>query len=73
LTPQIFRTGPLARALDQSVAAGTAETVTDESAALETLSLHPRLVEGLATNIKVTVPSDWPLAEAILRSQGRWS
>jgi len=73
LTPQISRTGPLARALDQAVSTGTARTVTDESAALETLSLRPRLVEGLATNIKVTVPSDWPLAEAILRLQGRWS
>jgi 2-C-methyl-D-erythritol 4-phosphate cytidylyltransferase len=73
LTPQVFRTGALVRALDQAVAQGTVEGITDESSALETLSMRPRLVEGFATNIKVTVPSDWPLAEAILRAQGRWS
>lgn len=71
VTPQMFRAGLLARALDQ--ANGTAAaTSTDESAAIEGLDLHPRLIEGHATNIKVTVPADWPLAEAILRSQGRW-
>lgn len=73
LTPQVFRTGPLARALDQVIALGAGAAITDESSAVETLSLQPRLIEGLATNIKVTVPSDWPLAEAILRAQGRWS
>jgi 2-C-methyl-D-erythritol 4-phosphate cytidylyltransferase len=69
-TPQMFRAGLLARALDETKVGVDA---TDESAAIEGLQLHPRLVEGQATNIKVTVPSDWPLAEAILRSQGRWS
>ena len=71
VTPQMFRAGLLARALDEAKAG--AEAVTDESGAIEGLQLHPRLVEGQATNIKVTVPSDWPLAEAILRAQGRWS
>ncbi|HTT12601.1 MAG TPA: 2-C-methyl-D-erythritol 4-phosphate cytidylyltransferase [Burkholderiaceae bacterium] len=70
-TPQMFRAGLLARALEETRAG--AEGVTDESAAVEGLRLHPRVVEGRATNIKVTVPSDWPLAEAILRAQGRWS
>jgi len=70
-TPQMFRAGLLARALDEA-REGVAGT-TDESAAIEGLQLHPRVVEGRATNIKVTVPSDWLLAEAILRSQGRWS
>jgi 2-C-methyl-D-erythritol 4-phosphate cytidylyltransferase len=73
LTPQMFRAGMLARALDQAGAAALAESITDESAAVEGLNLRPRLVEGQATNIKVTVPSDWTLAEAILRAQGRWS
>jgi 2-C-methyl-D-erythritol 4-phosphate cytidylyltransferase len=67
----MFRAGLLARALDQ--AGGTAVALrTDESAAVEGLELRPRLIEGQATNIKVTVPADWPLAEAILRLQGRW-
>jgi 2-C-methyl-D-erythritol 4-phosphate cytidylyltransferase len=69
ITPQMFRAGLLVKALNQSTA--TAESVTDEAAAIESLQLYPRVVEGRATNIKVTVPSDWPLAEAILRSQGR--
>jgi len=69
VTPQMFRIGLLARALDEAGATG--EQVTDESLAIEALRMRPRLVEGLATNIKVTVPSDWPLAEAILRGQGR--
>lgn len=73
VTPQMFRAGLLARALDEAKAGAAAESITDESAAVEGLRLHPRLVEGQATNIKVTVPSDWPLAEAILRLQGRWS
>jgi 2-C-methyl-D-erythritol 4-phosphate cytidylyltransferase len=72
-TPQMFRAGLLARALDEAKGGTGAEAVTDESAAIEGLQLHPRLVEGQATNIKVTVPSDWPLAEAILRAQGRCS
>lgn len=68
-TPQMFRAGLLARALADL----TDDTSpTDEAAAIERLRLRPQLVEGLATNIKVTVPSDWPLAEAILRAQGRW-
>jgi 2-C-methyl-D-erythritol 4-phosphate cytidylyltransferase len=71
ITPQMFRAGLLGRALDE--AGATAEGVTDESAAVEALKMRPRLVEGEATNIKVTVPSDWPLAEAILRTQGRCS
>jgi len=72
-TPQMFRAGLLIRALDEAKAVTASEALTDESAAIESLRLHPRLIEGRATNIKVTVPSDWPLAEAILRAQGRWS
>jgi len=73
VTPQMFRAGLLARALDGANATTGVESITDESGAIEALQLYPRLVEGQATNIKVTVPSDWPLAEAILRAQGRCS
>lgn len=65
-TPQMFRLGVLARALE---AAGDA--VTDEASAVEALGLCPRLVAGRATNIKLTTPDDLPLALAILRAQRR--
>ncbi|HEU0200282.1 MAG TPA: 2-C-methyl-D-erythritol 4-phosphate cytidylyltransferase [Burkholderiaceae bacterium] len=66
-TPQMFRAGVLRRALD--AAAADAE-ITDEAAAVERLGLEPRLVEGFGTNIKVTLPADAALAEAILRARG---
>jgi 2-C-methyl-D-erythritol 4-phosphate cytidylyltransferase len=61
-TPQMFRIGLLARALD---AAG--EGVTDEASAVEQLGLHPRLVPGSARNFKVTWPDDFAMAAALLR------
>jgi 2-C-methyl-D-erythritol 4-phosphate cytidylyltransferase len=67
-TPQMFRHDVLLRALD---AAPDLEAITDESSAVEHCGLHPRLVAGSATNIKVTTTEDWLLAEAILRAQGR--
>lgn len=60
-TPQMFRIGLLARALD---AAG--EGVTDEASAIEQLGLHPRLVPGSARNFKVTWPDDFAMAAALL-------
>jgi 2-C-methyl-D-erythritol 4-phosphate cytidylyltransferase len=60
-TPQMFRYGTLVRALDH---AGTA--VTDEASAVEALGLAPRLVEGAATNLKVTFPRDLEIAEWLL-------
>lgn len=68
LTPQVFRAGVLARALD---GVASLDSVTDEAAAIEGLGLRPLLVPGEATNIKVTTAADWPLAEAILTAQGR--
>jgi 2-C-methyl-D-erythritol 4-phosphate cytidylyltransferase len=63
-TPQMFRIGLLAQALD---AAGDA--VTDEASAVEALGLQPRLVRGSAQNFKVTWPEDFALAEALLTSR----
>ena len=70
LTPQFFRIDVLLRALEGGAAASAA--ITDEASAVELLGLHPRLVPGYATNIKVTTPGDMLLAEAILRQQGCW-
>ena len=45
--------------------------VTDESQAVEALGLHPRLVLGARTNIKITYPDDLELAAAIMAQQRR--
>ena len=60
-TPQMFRAGVLAEALQ-----GTAAGVTDEASAVEALGLKPRLVTGSRDNLKVTYPEDFAVAESIL-------
>ena len=60
-TPQMFRLGLLRPAL---LAAGDA--VTDESSAIEALGHAPRLVRGDNTNLKVTWPEDFVLAERLM-------
>ena len=55
-TPQMFRLGPLHRALADSLVADA--TITDESSAMEWAGLAPRLIEGRGDNIKVTRPED---------------
>ena len=62
-TPQMFRLGVLAAALQ---AAGVA--VTDESSAVEACGMAPRLVPGALENLKVTWPEDFDLAERLLAS-----
>ena len=63
-TPQMFRIGLLAQALEAARASGQA--VTDEASAVEALGLAPRLVPGSAQNFKITYPDDFALAEAVL-------
>lgn len=67
-TPQMFRLGALYAALDAARASGFAG-ITDEASAIERRGAQPRLVEGRASNFKVTYPHDFALAEAILRSR----
>ncbi len=55
-TPQVFRLGPLARAIAQFPSA------TDESQAMEQSGLTPKLVMGRASNLKITVADDLALA-----------
>jgi 2-C-methyl-D-erythritol 4-phosphate cytidylyltransferase len=64
-TPQMFRRGELARALEAAHAQGLA--VTDESLAMEHAGHRPLLVEGAEDNIKVTTPADLALADVIWR------
>lgn len=63
-TPQMFRLGDLARALDVA-----GDAVTDESSAIEAIGLSPRLVEGERANFKVTVAQDFVMAEALLQAR----
>ena len=62
-TPQMFRYAMLRRALEG------AREVTDEASAIEAAGLRPRLVQGDATNLKVTYPLDLHLAEWILKNR----
>ncbi|MGH8136405.1 MAG: 2-C-methyl-D-erythritol 4-phosphate cytidylyltransferase [Steroidobacteraceae bacterium] len=64
-TPQMFRHGPLLRALRRALDEGFEPT--DEAAAIERLGLRPLLVEGSALNIKVTRPVELALASATRR------
>lgn len=64
-TPQMFRAGLLAQALQRGSGA-----VTDEAAAVEQMGLKPRLVAGSRENFKVTFPEDLAIAEGILARRG---
>ena len=67
-TPQLFRLHDLAARLADALAAG--EEPTDEAGAMERAGRHPLLIEGCATNLKITGPGDLALAEFILRRRG---
>jgi len=64
-TPQMFRYGLLEdclrKALDNKV------NITDEASALEWAGHSVKLIEGSASNIKVTTPEDLALAEFLLK------
>ncbi|MBJ7549349.1 2-C-methyl-D-erythritol 4-phosphate cytidylyltransferase [Marinomonas ostreistagni] len=66
-TPQKF---PL-MALYQGIAAAMEEgiAITDESSAMELIGWQPDLVEGESCNLKITVPEDLVIAQALLSLQ----
>ncbi|MFB3077394.1 MAG: 2-C-methyl-D-erythritol 4-phosphate cytidylyltransferase [Lysobacterales bacterium] len=64
-TPQLFRIDPLFTNLESNLAFGL--TPTDEAAAMESAGVHPLLVRGSTSNIKITGSEDLALAEFILR------
>ncbi|HEV2540319.1 MAG TPA: 2-C-methyl-D-erythritol 4-phosphate cytidylyltransferase [Frateuria sp.] len=63
-TPQMFRRGQLAAALEAAAREGVA--VSDEAMAMERAGFAPLLVEGAEDNIKVTTAADFALAEFLL-------
>ncbi|WP_042011775.1 2-C-methyl-D-erythritol 4-phosphate cytidylyltransferase [Aeromonas fluvialis] len=67
LTPQMFPTRTLQRALEEGLALGA--TITDEASAMERAGFTVRMVEGRADNIKVTRPEDLSLAGLFLSQQ----
>lgn len=62
-TPQMFRIETLAHAL------AAAPEATDESQAIEALGLSPKIVQGEASNLKITFPEDLEQAARILRAR----
>jgi 2-C-methyl-D-erythritol 4-phosphate cytidylyltransferase len=64
-TPQMFRMGILCSALDRAGDAGL--RVTDEASAVEAAGHPVQIIEGPASNIKVTVPDDLELVKVHLR------
>ena len=64
-TPQVFKRELLARALEQARREGFVGT--DDSQLVERLGTPVQIVEGPWQNIKITVPGDLVLAEAILK------
>lgn len=63
-TPQAFRRERLAAAFDTALARD--RTFTDEAGLFEALGWAVEIVPGSASNIKITVPADLAVAEALL-------
>jgi 2-C-methyl-D-erythritol 4-phosphate cytidylyltransferase len=66
-TPQLFRIRELVWNLEATFSAGLEPT--DEASAMEFAGVHPLLVEGSSSNIKITGAEDLALAEFILQRQ----
>jgi len=64
-TPQLFRLGALAEAIDAAHRQGV--ELTDEASAMEFVGASPKLVMGSVANIKITHSSDLAIAEALLK------
>ncbi|AFJ01466.1 2-C-methyl-D-erythritol 4-phosphate cytidylyltransferase [Methylophaga frappieri] len=67
-TPQMFHLKHLLQALQQTIDAQC--QVTDEASAMEYAGFQPKMVEGHADNLKITLPQDLELAALYLQRQG---
>ncbi len=70
-TPQMFRLGALEQAIVQAQAQGL--QITDEASAMEACGHRPLLVPGSAHNFKITYPSDFALAQAVLQARAQFT
>ena len=70
-TPQLFRVGALAEAIDAAHRQGV--ELTDEASAMEFVGASPKLVMGSVANIKITHSSDLAIAEALLKRKAQSS
>ena len=59
-TPQMFRINELTSAIESGIS--LAKSLTDEASAIEYMGKQVLLVEGATSNLKITRPSDLPLA-----------
>jgi len=66
-TPQMFRIGTLASALESALQRRI--EITDEASAIEATGGHPSVVACHADNIKITLSEDLALAELYLKQQ----
>ncbi|KAA3638160.1 MAG: 2-C-methyl-D-erythritol 4-phosphate cytidylyltransferase, partial [Proteobacteria bacterium] len=64
LTPQMFPLGDLLAALTAAAEQGI--TITDESSAMEAMGVQPLMVQGRASNIKLTRAEQLPQVESFL-------
>ncbi|MEP7074295.1 MAG: 2-C-methyl-D-erythritol 4-phosphate cytidylyltransferase [Acidobacteriota bacterium] len=67
LTPQVFRYEILREALENC---DISENVTDECSLVEKAGREIAFIDGSSRNIKITVPDDLVIAEALLRVEG---
>ena len=67
-TPQVFRRDVLELALTHCERESL--EVTDEAGAVEALGYRVEIIPGTRTNLKLTNPEDWMLAEALAREVG---
>lgn len=67
-TPQVFQTKLLRDCLQACNLRGI--EVTDDASALQELGHPVRIVEGSRSNLKITLPEDWVLAEALAAGRG---
>lgn len=63
-TPQAFRLGELLAALSAALRQGI--EITDEASAIEWAGGHPRMVQGQADNLKITLSEDMGMAASVL-------
>jgi 2-C-methyl-D-erythritol 4-phosphate cytidylyltransferase/2-C-methyl-D-erythritol 2,4-cyclodiphosphate synthase len=67
-TPQVFRAAVLVAAFE-AAGAGAGE-YTDDAALVEAMGHEVHVFDGAIDNLKVTVPEDVPIVEALLRARG---